>query len=350
VSTPQLSIKNVGKRFGVTTVLDKVTFEIAEGELLTILGESGSGKTTLLRIIAGFERADGGEIWMRGERLDVLPSNRRNVNTVFQNYALFPHLSVFENVAYGLRAKKIQRQEIPKRVEAVLAQVKMAEFSHRRTAQLSGGQQQRVALARALVNRPDLLLLDEPLSALDATLRVHMQAELKALQRATGITFVFVTHDQEEAMTLSDRIAVLRHGRIEQLDTPRTIYNQPRSAYVATFVGKTNLVRARIRDGIARAGYLQWPSELAEGDAAFSIRPESIRVVDESAPLRPGAVRLNGRVQHATFTGASEMLQVECREGLLLNVRVPNWAVTSDDVTLEILPEQMIPVTGLEEV
>lgn len=350
MSTPQLSIKNVGKRFGATTVLDDITFDVAESEFLTILGESGSGKTTLLRIIAGFERADSGEIWMRSERLDVLPSNRRKVNTVFQNYALFPHLSVFENVAYGLRAKKIQRQQIPKRVEAVLAQVKMVEFSHRRTVQLSGGQQQRVALARALVNRPDLLLLDEPLSALDATLRVHMQAELKALQRKTGITFIFVTHDQEEAMTLSDRIAVLRRGRIEQLDTPRNIYNQPRSAYVATFIGKTNLLRAQIQGRTARAGCLQWPSDLADGEAAFSVRPENIRVVGEAESTRLDALRLSGRVRHTTFTGASEMLQVDCRGGLLLNVRVPNYEGNSEDVTLEILPEQMVPVSGVEEV
>ena len=344
-----LSIKNASKRFGKVTVLNDVTLDIAESEFLTILGESGSGKTTLLRIIAGFEQAGSGEIWMRGERLDLVPANQRNVNTVFQNYALFPHLSVFENVAYGLRAKKTPRHEIPKRVEAVLAQMKMAGYGSRRPAQLSGGQQQRVALARALVNRPDLLLLDEPLSALDATLRVHMQAELKALQRETGITFVFVTHDQEEAMTLSDRIAVLRRGRMEQIDTPRNLYNRPQSAYVATFVGKTNLLRARVKANVARAGCLEWPSELADGEISFSLRPENIRVVDASAPVTPGGMRLTGRVRQTTFTGASEMLQVECGDGMLLNVRVPGSRVTSEAVTLEILPAQMVPLNGTEE-
>lgn len=192
---PLLTIAGVSKSFGSTRVLENVSLDIANGEFLTILGESGSGKTTLLRIIAGFERADSGTLTMQGTALDRLPANRRNVNTVFQHYALFPHLTVFENIAYGLRAKKVPASEIKTRVESTLAQMRMSEMATRRPAQLSGGQQQRIALARALVNRPALLLLDEPLSALDASLRVHMQGELKALQRETGITFVFVTHD-----------------------------------------------------------------------------------------------------------------------------------------------------------
>jgi spermidine/putrescine transport system ATP-binding protein len=214
---PLLSIRGVGKRFGSTAVLNDITLDIREGEFLTILGDSGSGKTTLLRIVAGFEQPSWGELWMAGERLDVLPPNRRNVNTVFQHYALFPHLSAFENIAYGPRAKKFPKQEIAARVNAALAQIKMSEYARRRPAQLSGGQQQRVALARALINRPRLLLLDEPLSALDANLRRHMRLELKALQRDVGIAFVFVTHDQEDATTLSDRIVSLRSGRIEQI-------------------------------------------------------------------------------------------------------------------------------------
>jgi spermidine/putrescine transport system ATP-binding protein len=212
-----LSIRGVGKRFGQVNVLNDVDLDIAESEFLTILGDSGSGKTTLLRIVAGFEQPDTGEVWMDGQRLDLLPPNRRNVNTVFQHYALFPHLSVFENIAYGLRAKKVPKQQIADRVEAALAQIKMSEYARRRPAQLSGGQQQRVALARALINRPRLLLLDEPLSALDANLRRHMRVELKALQRDVGIAFVFVTHDQEDAATLSDRIVTLRGGSIEQI-------------------------------------------------------------------------------------------------------------------------------------
>jgi putative spermidine/putrescine transport system ATP-binding protein len=348
VPAPLLAVNNVSKRFGTTTVLDDVSLDVAESEFLTILGESGSGKTTLLRIVAGFEQADAGEIWMRGERLDFLPSNRRNVNTVVQSYALFPHLTVFENVAYGLRAKRCSNREVTERVRAALKQIRMAEYSARRPAQLSGGQQQRVALARALVNRPGLLLLDEPLSALDATLRVHMQVELHALQRETGITFVFVTHDQEEAMTLSDRIAVLRQGKIEQIDTPRNIYNKPRSAYVATFIGKTNLLRARVENKVAKVGNLQWASALPDGETPFSLRPENIRVVDTGDPPVTGAMRVTGRIRRAIFTGASEMLEIDCGAGLALTVRVPGSYVSSQDVALEILPSQIIPVHGSE--
>src|SRR5580700_3092401 len=219
-----LSIRNIAKSFGKNPVLRDISLQIAEGEFLTILGESGSGKTTLLRIIAGFENANTGEILMEGERLDPVPPYRRRVNTVFQHYALFPHLSVFENVAYGLRVRRVAGAEIPDRVRQALAMVKMSDFAARRPAQLSGGQQQRVALARALVNRPAMLLLDEPLSALDAGLRREMQLELKSLQREVGISFLFVTHDQDEAMALSDRIALLRNGALEQIASPREIY------------------------------------------------------------------------------------------------------------------------------
>ena len=252
-----LSIRNVAKRFGQAPVLRDVSLELAAGEFLTVLGESGSGKTTLLRLLAGFEHPDGGEISMDGERIDQLPPNKRSVNTVFQHYALFPHLSVFENVAYGLRARKTPKEEIAPRVDKALAQVKMSDFAARRPTQLSGGQQQRVALARALVNRPKLLLLDEPLSALDARLRREMQVELKSLQRQVGIAFLFVTHDQEEAMALSDRIALLRAGELEQVDTPRAIYNRPRTAYAANFIGLTNLLRGRVENGCARCGPLE---------------------------------------------------------------------------------------------
>lgn len=319
-----LAVQNVSKRFGATLVLDDVSLDIGETEFLTILGESGSGKTTLLRIIAGFEHADSGEINMRGVRIDSLPANKRNVNTVFQHYALFPHLNVFENVAYGLRAKHVLAAEIQSRVSDVLAQMKMTDFAKRRPAQLSGGQQQRVALARALVNRPALLLLDEPLSALDATLRVHMQLELKALQRDTRIAFVFVTHDQEEAMTLSDRIAVVRQGRIEQLDTPRNIYNLPRTAYIASFIGRANLLPA--------------------GAVTYAVKPESIRLVSPSSAAADGARRLNGTVRKTIFAGASELLEVDCGDGLLLNVRVPSGSGYESAVVLEIPPDKLIPV------
>src|SRR5580693_8861049 len=255
---PILSIRQVIKRFGQRPVLRGVSLDVASGEFLTILGESGSGKTTLLRMIAGFEQPDSGEIWMDHERLEQLPAYRRPVNTVFQSYALFPHLSVSENVAYGLRAQRAPRAEIFSRVGQALAMVKMSEFERQAPARLSGGQQQRVALARALVNRPKLLLLDEPLSALDANLRRQMQTELKSLQREVGITFLFVTHDQDEAMALSDRIALLRAGQLEQIASPREIYSHPDTAYTAEFIGQTNLLRAEIHSGTATCGILRW--------------------------------------------------------------------------------------------
>lgn len=341
---PLLSIRGVTKRFGPATVLDGVAVDIGESEFLTVLGESGSGKTTLLRIIAGFEQADSGELWMRGERLDALPPSRRNVNTVFQQYALFPHMSVFENVAYGLRAKKMPKQEIAASVEATLRQMKLEDFSQRRPAQLSGGQQQRVAVARALVNRPGLLLLDEPLSALDANLRRHMQGELKALQREVGITFLFITHDQEEAMTLSDRIVLLRAGKVEQVDAPREIYSRPKTAYAATFIGQTNLLNARIANSRAQAGGLEWPCASERGEALFSLRPEHIRIVSQSEAATNG-LRCNGVVRDRIFAGASELLEVECA-GLVLKVRAPGPFEGGNHVTLEIPPDRLVLLTS----
>jgi len=326
-----LSIRGVAKRFGRTAVLRDVSLEIAAGEFLTVLGESGSGKTTLLRLLAGFERPDAGEIWMEDGRLDTLPPNRRGVNTVFQHYALFPHLSVAENVAYGLRARQTPGAEIAPRVEKALAQVKMGEFAARRPAQLSGGQQQRVALARALVNRPRLLLLDEPLSALDARLRREMQGELKSLQREVGIAFLFVTHDQEEAMALSDRIALLRAGGLEQVDTPRDIYHRPRTAYAARFIGLTNLLRARVEDGCARCGPLAWPCAGPSGDALFSLRPEAIRL---GGPFR-------GTVRRQTFGGAADLLELACGE-IELTVRAPSPGELSGEQSFHFRPEEAV--------
>src|SRR5271168_3207833 len=246
-----LRIRSVAKHFGKNVVLRDISLDVAEGEFLTILGESGSGKTTLLRIIAGFETASAGEVWMGEERLDRLPPYRRRVNTVFQHYALFPHLTVEQNVAYGLRVAKRSEAEIASRVEEALEKVKMSAHAKSKPSKISGGQQQRIALARALVNRPRLLLLDEPLSALDANLRRQMQVELKSLQREVGISFIFVTHDQEEAMVMSDRIALLRMGELEQVASPREIYSHPATAYTAQFIGHTNLLRGEVRGGIA---------------------------------------------------------------------------------------------------
>src|SRR5580704_12703091 len=263
--TTLLSIRNVAKHFGKNAVLREISLEVAEGEFLTILGESGSGKTTLLRIIAGFETASAGEVWMGKERLDRLPPYRRRVNTVFQHYALFPHLTVEQNVAYGLRVAKKPEAEIGDRVLEALEKVKMSAHAKSKPSKISGGQQQRIALARALVNRPQLLLLDEPLSALDANLRRQMQVELKSLQREVGISFVFVTHDQEEAMVMSDRVALLRSGELEQVASPREIYSHPATAYTAQFIGHTNLLRGEIRAGIARCNSLSWKVGLPEG-------------------------------------------------------------------------------------
>ena len=273
----------MAKTFGRNVVLRDVSLEIAEGEFLTILGESGSGKTTLLRIIAGFETATSGELWMGAERLDHEPPYRRRVNTVFQSYALFPHLTVEENVAYGLRVAKRPEAEIAQRVSEALDKVKMTAHAKAKPSKISGGQQQRVALARALINRPRLLLLDEPLSALDANLRRQMQVELKSLQREVGIAFVFVTHDQEEAMVMSDRIALLRSGELEQVATPREIYSRPATAYVAQFIGHTNLLQCEARSGMVRCGSLAWMASVPDGPALFSVRPEQIQLAEGSS-------------------------------------------------------------------
>jgi spermidine/putrescine transport system ATP-binding protein len=323
-----LSIRNVLKRFGPRPVLRGISLDVASGEFLTILGESGSGKTTLLRLIAGFERLDGGEILMDGARLDTIPAHKRQVNTVFQSYAIFPHLSVFENVAYGLRAKNAPKQEIPDRVTQALAMVKMSDFAQSAPSRLSGGQQQRVALARALVNRPCVLLLDEPLSALDANLRRQMQTELKSLQREVGITFIFVTHDQEEAMALSDRVALLRAGHLEQIAGPREIYGEPATAYAAEFIGQTNLLRAEVRDGIASAGAIVWRTFGPPGKATFSLRPECIRLVPtvdglSSAP-DVSTARFRGTIRNQAFGGAMDMLELDCGNGARIRARVTN--------------------------
>lgn len=324
-----LEVRSVAKRFGERDVLKNVTLDIAEGEFLTILGESGSGKTTLLRLIAGFENPTSGEIFMAGDRIDRLPPFRRAVNTVFQQYALFPHLNVFENVAYGLRVKGAPKAEIPSRVLEALKLVKMDSFAQGLATKLSGGQQQRVALARALVNRPKLLLLDEPLSALDANLRRAMQTELKNLQRSLGITFVFVTHDQDEAMALSDRIALLKEGALEQVAPPREIYNRPATAYAAKFIGQTNLLRTS-RDGSRVAwNALAWKGAgeatvAAPGEQAalYSLRPERIYL---QPPADAGEViRFQANVVNQTFEGARDFLDLECEGGGELKARVPS--------------------------
>jgi ABC-type Fe3+/spermidine/putrescine transport system ATPase subunit len=317
-----LEVRALAKRFGAHEVLKKISINIAAGEFITLLGESGSGKTTMLRLIAGFEQPSSGEIWMNGARLNTLPPYKRRVNTVFQQYALFPHLNVRDNVAYGLRVTNAPSNEIDGRVADALRMVKMDSFAGARPATLSGGQQQRVALARALVNRPLLLLLDEPLSALDANLRKEMQSELKSLQREVGITFLFVTHDQDEAMALSDRIALLRNGALEQIASPREIYSHPATAYTAQFIGQTNLLRAEVRGGAATCGALTWSTSVPDGTALFSLRPETIRLADAAANSPAAEVRFSATVKQQLYGGASELLEVDCG-GQNLRVKIP---------------------------
>ena len=339
-TTSLLSIRKVAKSFGKHAVLRDISLEVAAGEFLTILGESGSGKTTLLRIIAGFEHPTSGEVWMNSDRLDLLPPYKRRVNTVFQSYALFPHLTVEENVAYGPRVAGAPSNEIQTRVEEALAKVRMQSFAKYKPSKISGGQQQRVALARALVNRPQLLLLDEPLSALDANLRRQMQMELKALQREVGITFIFVTHDQEEAMVMSDRIALLLSGELEQVAPPDEIYNRPLTSYTAQFNGHTNLLRAEVRGGIARAGALTWPTAIPDGSSLFSLRPECIRLAGAAA----SSVKFRARVVDHSFHGASELVRVRAADGQILTVRSSQRGTLRGEVDLEFSPQEAIPV------
>jgi spermidine/putrescine transport system ATP-binding protein len=286
-----IEIKGVDKKFHDQHALSDVNLEIKAGEFLTLLGPSGCGKTTLLRLISGFETADRGQVLVNGRPMKGLAPNERRVNTVFQNYALFPHMTVFENVAFGLRCKKHPESTIKARVEEMLKIVKLEKLSQRKPNQLSGGQQQRVAIARAVVNKPLVLLLDEPLSALDYSLRKQMQIELKNLQRQLGITFVFVTHDQGEALSMSDRVVVMNHGVIEQIGTPRQVYEQPANLHVATFVGEANLFdteilsanEATMRVKIEGQEFsLEKTTSLKAGDRVHTlVRPEDVRVWDK---------------------------------------------------------------------
>jgi len=350
VTTQLLRVRNIAKAFGKTVVLRNISLEVAEGEFLTVLGESGSGKTTLLRIIAGFETPSSGELWMGQERLDPLPPYKRRVNTVFQHYALFPHLTVEENVAYGLRVARPAEPDIDARVEQVLARVKMTAYAKSKPSRISGGQQQRVALARALVKRPQLLLLDEPLSALDANLRRQMQLELKSLQREVGISFVFVTHDQEEAMVMSDRIALLRMGELEQVATPREIYSRPATAYTAQFIGHTNLLRCEVHNRTLRCNSLSWKTPLPDGPVLLSLRPENIR--PHAALLKSAtedAVVFRGRVKQQAFHGATELLHVDCSDGLTLSVRTPSRGEMQGELEWEFHPTDATPVRESSE-
>jgi spermidine/putrescine transport system ATP-binding protein len=312
-------MEGVGKRFGEHTVLESVSLDVEQGEFLTLLGESGSGKTTLLRILAGFEQPTAGRVLLEDQRLDSLPPHRRPIHTVFQSYALFPHMTVSGNVAYGLRVRGCPRAEIGARVAQALEKVHMDRYTEHYPRQISGGQKQRVALARALVNRPRMLLLDEPLSALDANLRLEMQRELKSLQREVGITFIFVTHDQAEALAISDRVVLLHRGKIEQCGTPRDIYSNPRTVYAASFLGSSNLVEGTVRDGIADCGPFSAPVSLPDGPATFSLRPESI--APSCQATGDSLVQFAADVVAEQFHGADSLLTLRCANGLELRAR-----------------------------
>ena len=297
-----IELRNISKAFDGETVLDHINLEIDDNEFLTLLGPSGCGKTTTLRMIGGFEQPDEGEILFMGQRINDVPPHKRNVNTVFQKYALFPHLNVFENVAFPLRERRVPRGEIEPRVREMLSLVMLSGFAQRRVTSLSGGQQQRVAIARALIGQPKVLLLDEPLGALDLKLRKDMQQELKKIQKATGITFVFVTHDQEEALTMSDTIVVMSEGRIQQIGSPTDIYNEPKNAFVADFIGESNIL-----DGVMLADYsVRFSGHTFRCvDAGFGereavdvvVRPEDVDILPE------GKGMLEGVVTSVTFMG-----------------------------------------------
>ncbi len=280
-----VELVNVTKRFGEFVAVDDLTLDIYEGEFFSLLGPSGCGKTTTLRMIAGFEEPTEGEISVAGQQVQGVPPYRRPVNTVFQSYAIFPHLNVFDNVAFGLRRAKVPKEEVASRVAEACAMVQLEGFEKRRPSMLSGGQQQRVALARALVNRPKVLLLDEPLGALDLKLRKEMQLELKSLQEEVGITFVYVTHDQEEALTMSDRIAVMNEGKVQQLADPTTLYETPANRFVAGFIGQTNVFSGTV--------------EAASGDRVTLHTPQGARIEATSRHLRNGAKASTGGEAHA---------------------------------------------------
>ncbi|MFT3732012.1 MAG: ABC transporter ATP-binding protein [Hyphomicrobium sp.] len=296
--SPAVRFQNVSRRFGSVRAVDGVSLDIEPGEFFALLGPSGSGKTTCLRLIAGFEQPDEGHIEIFGETAEGVPPYRRNVNTVFQDYALFPHMTVGENVAYGLMIKGVSKAEREAKAKDALALVKLAGYDTRRTAQLSGGQRQRVALARALVNGPKVLLLDEPLGALDLKLREQMQEELKSLQTSLGITFVFVTHDQGEALSMANRVAIFNDGKIVQVGTPSDVYERPTSRFVADFVGSSNVLPPEF--AVAHGGVAAWTS----------LRPERIDVVPETASIAADHTSARGTISSISYQGAVTRITV----------------------------------------
>ena len=332
-----IELKNITKSFDGEVVLDNINLDIYDNEFLTLLGPSGCGKTTTLRIIGGFETADVGDVIFLGERINDVPPHKRNVNTVFQRYALFPHLNVFENVAFPLREKRVPKTEIEERVNEMLKLVALSGFEKRSVSSLSGGQQQRVAIARALVGQPKVLLLDEPLAALDLKLRKDMQQELKKIQKATGITFIFVTHDQEEALSMSDTVVVMSEGRIQQIGTPVDIYNEPENAFVADFIGESNILDGvMLRDRrVSFAGHV-----FDCVDSGFApkepvdvvVRPEDVDIVPEEKGM------LRGVVTSVTFLGVHYEIIVDIN-GFKWMIQTTDFVDVDERIGLYIEPE-----------
>ena len=321
-----IALDGVTRRFGSAAAVDHVSFSIEDGEFFSLLGPSGCGKTTTLRMIAGFERPDEGRILLQGRDVTSVAANRRPVNLVFQHYALFPHMSIYDNVAFGLKVKRVPRQEHRERVHDILKVVELVGLERRRTRQLSGGQQQRVALARALVNRPAALLLDEPLGALDVKLRKQMQLELKRIQSELGTTFVYVTHDQEEALAMSDRIAVMNRGRVEQIGSPREIYEHPQTAFVADFIGSLNALAVDVGElvggfALTRLGeneriIVPVGDGVRPGDTLrIAVRPERIQIAADGGPPSNGGSRLDGTIEKIVYLGMYVQFHVDTRMG-----------------------------------
>ncbi|HEY1855318.1 MAG TPA: ABC transporter ATP-binding protein [Solirubrobacterales bacterium] len=333
VAPGEASVELIGvtKRFGEFTAVDDLDLTLGRGEFFTLLGPSGCGKTTTLRMIAGFEQPSEGHIRIEGEEVAGMPPHKRPTNTVFQSYALFPHLSVEKNVAFGLKRKGVRRDEIGERVSAELRRVGLAGEANRRPSQLSGGMQQRVALARALVNLPKVLLLDEPLGALDLKLRKGLQIELKQIQREVGITFVYVTHDQEEALTMSDRIAVMNRGRVEQVSNPEEVYDRPTTSFVAGFIGVSNLMPATVSapGRVKLDSGPEIPADTGELDpgegCAAVVRPEKLQVeLADGAPPANGTPSVEGVVESSVYLGTATQIVVGVGDGVRMTVLVPN--------------------------
>ena len=320
MTTPAIRFDKVSRHFGDVKAVHNADIEIRDGEFFSMLGPSGSGKTTCLRMIAGFDRPTSGSIFLYGQDVSDLPPYERNVNTVFQDYALFPHMTVKDNIAYGLMIKGVPKKERYSQVDEMLDLVRLPGFGRRKPSQLSGGQRQRVALARALINHPKVLLLDEPLGALDLKLRQQMQVELKSIQQRVGITFIFVTHDQEEALTMSDRIAVFNEGKIEQVGTPSDVYERPASPFVAGFVGTSNLVSGEVA------------KRITSSDQMFSIRPEKIHLGSADGKLDTDMLSIDGVVRDVVYLGLFTRYLVEIEGGNDLVVVEQNLKTTSMDV------------------